>query len=100
MLDLDAVLLVGHLLQPCDGLAVTGAGQRNVRHRGSRRGAAPIPNAGRVPTHITSPDLLNRLTPLLGAADAVGHDQALPGRMGVPRRPGTRSEHDVPAAVR
>jgi hypothetical protein len=95
-----APVAVGDLFQPCDVLAVADAGERDVGHGRAWGGAVPVLDAGRAPEHIAGPNLLDRPTPLLSAADAFGHDQALPGGMGVPRRPGTRLERDTPAAVR
>ena len=54
--DLAAVLVVGHVLQPIDHLAIQTFLDGDVRHCRRRRSAVPMLLARRKPDHIARPD--------------------------------------------
>src|SRR6185369_14887126 len=58
-----------------------------------------MPDPGRAPHHVTGADLLDRAALLLGAADTVGDDEPLPGRVGMPGRACSALEGDERAGV-
>ena len=55
-------------------------------HGGSGRCTMPVLDARRNPNNIALANYLNRAVPLLNPANAIGHDQDLTQRMGVPCR--------------
>src|SRR5947209_11378503 len=78
------VLLVGHLFHPFHVLAVELLRNGDMRHRGGRRRAVPMPVVRRTPDDVTSTDFDNRLTLALRPADTLGDDQGLTQWMGMP----------------
>src|SRR6185312_2788560 len=93
--DSGAVLLLGDLLEPVDGLAVEHLIDGDVSHRGLDGGAMPVLFAGREPDDVAGPNFLDWSAPALHATDARGDDQRLPEGMGVPGGSGTRLERDL-----
>src|SRR6187401_212991 len=75
------------MFQPVHRLAVELLLDCDVGHRRRRRRPVPVLFAWREPNDVTGPNLLDRPTPTLGAANAGCHDQRLAERVGVPRRP-------------
>src|SRR4051794_12411417 len=63
-----AVLLVAHVFEPIDDLAVERLLDGDVRHGRRRRGPVPVPHAGREPDHVAGVDLLDRAPFLLDPA--------------------------------
>src|SRR5205823_5548683 len=57
---LPPVIVVAHLLQPIDHLAVEGLLDGGVRHRRGRACPVPVPHSGREPDHVTRSYLLDR----------------------------------------
>src|ERR1700733_12965376 len=89
------VLRVGHLFHPVDNPAVKFLLNRDMGHRGSRRGTVPMLFAGSEPDHITRANFFDRTFPALCSAAASRHDESLPERMRMPRRPGAGLEGDT-----
>src|ERR1700721_3687432 len=81
------VLLVAHLLQPFNRLAVQPLLNSNVRHRRLRRCPMPMFLSRLKPDHIAGVDLFNRTIPTLHPSTPAGHNQSLAQRMRMPRRP-------------
>ena len=75
------------MFHPLDDFAVEHLGDRDVRHRGGRRCAMPVPFARLEPDDVSGADLLDRSTVALDASTAGGDDQRLPEWMGVPGGP-------------
>src|SRR5439155_16834029 len=92
-----AVLLVGNLLHPLDGLPVKLFLNGDVRHGRGWRGPVPVLLTRRNPDHVARPNLLDRPTPVLGAPAAGRHDQGLPQGMRVPRGARAGLERDAGA---
>src|SRR3954469_11041415 len=80
----SAVLLVGDVLHPVDGLAVALLLNGNVTHLRAGRGSVPVLLAGREPDHVPRPDLLYRPALALSPSNARGDDQRLAKRVRVP----------------
>src|SRR4051812_2869267 len=87
-----AVLLVGDVLHPVDGLAVALLLNGDVAHPRAGRGSVPVLLAGREPDHVTRPDLLDRTALALRPSNTGGDDQRLAKWVRVPRRPCARLE--------
>src|SRR5581483_11206905 len=79
------VLIVGHVFEPLDGLAIELLLHGDVGHRGGRRRAVPVLFTRREPDDVARPDVFDRAAPALRASRAGGHDQGLTERMRVPR---------------
>src|SRR5256885_17210740 len=77
---LHVVLIVGDLLQPVDCLAVECFLNGDVRHCRGWRGAMPVLLVRWEPDDVSRPDLLDRATLALPAAEAVGADKGLTQR--------------------
>src|SRR5216110_2899970 len=92
---LALVLLVAHLLQPLDHLAVELLLDGDVGHRRGRGRAVPVLLAWREPHHVARADDLDRPAPPLGQPAPGRHDERLPERVGVPGGPGTGLESDA-----
>src|SRR5215208_2335174 len=89
------ILLVGDVLHPRHRRAVQRFLNRDVGHRGGRRGAVPMLVLGRAPENVAGREFLDRTALDLGPADAFSDDQGLPKRMRVPSRACPRLEvHD------
>src|SRR3954464_6637800 len=86
------VLLVAHLLQPLDHLAVELLLDGDVGHGRGRGRAVPVLFARREPNHVTRPDLFDRPAPPLYLAAPRRDNECLPERVSVPRRPCARLE--------
>src|SRR6478752_5003550 len=82
--DLLGKFRVGHLLQPGHVSSVQRFLHREMDHPCGWRGAVPVLFPGRNPHDIAGPDLVDRSTLTLKAADAFSHVQGLPERMGMP----------------
>src|SRR4051812_31970122 len=72
------VLLVAHVLQPIDDLAVEGLLDGDVRHRHRRARPVPVLHPGREPDHVTGSYLLDRAALLLNPAETNRDDERLP----------------------
>src|SRR5918995_320186 len=79
-----AVLAVGHVLHPVDGLAIESLLDGDVGHGGGRGRAVPVLFVRRKPDHIARPDLFDRTALPLHPAQTRGDDQGLAERMRVP----------------
>src|SRR5436305_147155 len=90
-----AVLLVAHMLQPVDDLAVERLLDGDVSHGRTRRGPVPVLLARREPDHVAGMDLLDRAALPLDPAAARRDDEGLAQRMGMPGRPGPGLERDA-----
>src|SRR5437763_1919773 len=91
---LPAVLLVAHVLQPVDDLAVEGFLDGDVRHRRRRSCPVPVPHARREPDHVAGTDLLDRAALLLHPAQAGRDDERLTQGVGMPGCPAPGLEGD------
>src|SRR3954471_7150620 len=91
---LRPVLLVAHVLQPVDDLAVERLLDGDVGHGRGRGGPVPVLLARREPDHVAGPDLLDRPAPAPHPAAAGRDDERLAQRVGVPRGPGAGLERD------
>jgi hypothetical protein len=96
------VLAVADRLEPVDDLADATLVelhflQRDMRHGGGGSGAVPVLLARREPDDVARPDLLDRSAPALGAPDALGDEQGLAERVGVPVGAGAGLEADAGA---
>src|SRR5215218_6567287 len=90
---LGAVLLVGDVLAPGDGTAaVVGLLHRDMDHEAVWGGAVPVVLGGLEEHAVARADDLDRVAFALAQAYALGHEDRLPERMGVPRGPGARRE--------
>src|SRR5690349_5277708 len=90
------VLRIGHFLQPLHRLAVEHFLNREVRHGRGWSGAMPVLLVRWKPDDVARTDLLDRPTSALDQAEAIGDDQRLTQRMGVPRGASTGFEGDLP----
>jgi hypothetical protein len=95
VVELSAILFITHLFHPFDDLAVERFLNGNVRHRGGRRRAVPVPHAGWKPDDIAGSDSLDRAAFDLHPAAVSGDNEPLAERMRVPGPPGTRLERDA-----
>src|SRR3954447_6889439 len=89
-----AVLLVGDVLHPVDGLAVELLLNGDVTHPRAGRGSVPVLLAGWKPDHVPRPDLLDRPALALSPSNARRDDQRLAKGVRVPRGPCARLEGD------
>src|SRR3954454_9436639 len=91
---LPTELLVAHMLQPIDHLAVEPLLDGDVRHR--RRGRRPVPVllARREPDHVARSYLLDRASLPLNPAAAGRDDERLTQGVGMPGRPAPGLEGD------
>src|SRR4051812_29125413 len=89
-----AVLLIGDVLHPVDGLAVALLLNGDMTHPRAGRGPVPVLLAGWKPDHVTRPDFLDWPALALRPSNARGDDQRLAERVRVPRRPCARLEGD------
>src|SRR4051794_14160685 len=104
---LGGVLVVGDVLAPGDrttGLVVLL--HRDVDHEAVGRGAVPVVLAGLEEDAVAGADLLDRTALALAQADAFGHEDRLPVRVGVQavRAPGVKctsaaAKVEVPAGA-
>jgi hypothetical protein len=83
---LSAVLLVGDVFHPLDDFPVEHLRDRDVRHRGYRRRAVPMPFAWPEPHDVTGANLFDRSAVPLHTSTTGRDDQRLPEWMCVPRR--------------
>jgi len=79
----DRVALVIHLVR------------RDMDHEAVWRRAMPVVLAGLEEHAVTRSDLLHRASLSLAAAHALGHEDGLAERMGVPRSARSRGEVDI-----
>ena len=92
-----SVLLIAHVFQPIDHLAVEPLLDGDVRHGRTRRRPVPVLLARREPDHVAGTDLLDRATLPLDPAAAGRDDEGLAQRVGVPGRPGPGLQRDAVA---
>src|SRR3954447_2280942 len=92
---LPPVIVVAHLLQPFDHLAVEGLLDGGVRHRRGRACPVPVPHSGREPDHVTRSYLLDRPAFLLYPTETGRDDERLPERVRVPGGASPRLERDA-----
>lgn len=92
------VLLVRHLLQPLDILAIEHFGHGQVRHGGGGRRAVPVAFAAGTRNNVACADFGARATFTLGPTHAAEHHQRLPQRVRVPGGAGAGFEGDDGAA--
>src|SRR5436305_4044732 len=78
------VLLIAHMFEPFDGLAIERLLNRDVRHRRSWRGAMPMLLTRLEPHHIARPDLFDRLPVALNETTPRGDDENLAERVSMP----------------
>jgi hypothetical protein len=91
------VLLVVDLFQPVGGFAVELLHNGDVGHGCGGRGAMPMLLPRRKPDHVAGSNFFDRASPVLGPAAAVGHNQGLAERVGVPGGPSAWLERDANA---
>src|SRR5215204_1757611 len=88
-----AVLLVGDVLAPGDGAAgLVVLLHGDVDHEAVRRGAVPVVLARFEEHTVAGPDDLDRSALALAQADALGDEDRLAVRVGVPRGARPRGE--------
>src|SRR6476469_9269067 len=92
--DWREIFLVRHLLHPGHRRPVHGLLDGDVGHGLMRRRTVPVLVLGRTPEDVARMELQLRTALDLGPANAVGYDQRLSGRMGVPRCSRPRFEVD------
>src|SRR3954451_13765853 len=92
---LPPVIVVAHLLQPIDHLAVEGLLDRGVRHRRGRARPVPVPHSGREPDHVTWAYFLDCSAFLLYPTETGRDDERLPQRVRVPGGASPRLEGDA-----
>src|SRR3954470_17980274 len=80
-LSASVVLLVGHVFEPVDGLAIELLLHGDVRHRRGWRRAVPVLFARGKPHDVAGANLFNGPTPALRSAGSDGDDQRLAERM-------------------
>src|SRR4051812_33320915 len=89
-----AVLLVRHVLQPIDGLAVERFLNGDMAHAGRGCRAMPVLLAGQADHHVAGPDLAFRTVGTLHPTATGRDDQPLAKRMRMPSRAGAGLESD------